>query len=421
MAAEEELHSWKEIARHLGVSVRTAQAWEHVRALPVQRLRGPRGRVSASVAELDAWRANEVARPTTVVESNGFESGQPVKDDPANTPAESPRGRPLGRFLLGVPLVAAAVVLATFLRGLPGSPTAYRVESNAFVALDSHSRESWRKPFPSLCTECYTHRELVWMGELDGERAVLFAAVSSRREDQPVLVCYTAGGRERWRFTPGRTVHTRAESFQPPFGVSRFLVGRFGREGKMGILVTGFHYLYYPCQVALLSTDGRVLREYWHSGHLNHAIVLDGGTRVLLGGVNNAAKAATLVSLDPDTMNGASVEQDLDYQLEGFAPGAELARLIFPRSDLNKRLEPYVIMDSLWKRGEEVTALINQRLPPRSADLYYHFNLDLTLRTMVVGSGFEQNHAELFANRVLDHGLNPGEIGELRQLRVVGR
>ena len=42
------------------------------------------------------------------------------------------------------------------------------------------------------------------------------------------------------------------------------------------------HDLYYPSQVVLLAPDGRLLHEYWHSGHLNHlqAADLDGNGRI---------------------------------------------------------------------------------------------------------------------------------------------
>jgi hypothetical protein len=50
------LASWKEIAHYLGVNVRTAQKWEAERALPINRVAGPRSRVSAESASLDAWK-----------------------------------------------------------------------------------------------------------------------------------------------------------------------------------------------------------------------------------------------------------------------------------------------------------------------------------------------------------------------------
>lgn len=50
------LTSWKEIAHHLGVNVRTAQKWERIRALPVHRVGGAKSRVSADSATLDTWK-----------------------------------------------------------------------------------------------------------------------------------------------------------------------------------------------------------------------------------------------------------------------------------------------------------------------------------------------------------------------------
>lgn len=51
-----QLTSWKEIAHHLGVNVRTAQKWERERGLPVHRASGARGRVSADTGALDTWK-----------------------------------------------------------------------------------------------------------------------------------------------------------------------------------------------------------------------------------------------------------------------------------------------------------------------------------------------------------------------------
>jgi hypothetical protein len=54
--SEHELTSWKEIATHLGINVRTAQRWERERRLPVRRLPGGRGRVATTITALDAWQ-----------------------------------------------------------------------------------------------------------------------------------------------------------------------------------------------------------------------------------------------------------------------------------------------------------------------------------------------------------------------------
>ncbi len=54
--ALQQLMSWKEIARHLHVAVRTAQAWEREKGLPVLRMIGKKGHVIADPVELDRWK-----------------------------------------------------------------------------------------------------------------------------------------------------------------------------------------------------------------------------------------------------------------------------------------------------------------------------------------------------------------------------
>ena len=61
MNGAEQLDSWKQIARYLKRSVRTARRWEHGQGLPVHRALGG---VFARKGELDAWReAQERPRP----------------------------------------------------------------------------------------------------------------------------------------------------------------------------------------------------------------------------------------------------------------------------------------------------------------------------------------------------------------------
>ena len=414
-----ELSSWKEIAAYLGVSIRTAQEWERTRNLPVHRLPGPRGRVAVSVEELHRWQHPADPAPVAVEDL-------PVPDEPAPEPAPelAPAGRRPGRWWLvaaGLLAVVLLLVAVAVWRLMPGDPSSYQIVGNRFVVFDDRGRECWHKDFPSLAASNYALWQLVWIGDLDGARNVVFAVTPEKPDGASVLICYAANGAERWRFSPGRAVRTRSEHFQASFNVHHVTAGPFGRDGHTRILVNNQHYLYYPCQLALLDTHGQMVREYWHSGHLRYLLVADGGRRVMLAGVNNAAKSATLVTLDPDTMDGASREEDADYQLLGFKQGTELRRLVFPRSDINRRTEAYVYVEEFWQRDGDITVVAGHRSPPNDASVYYHLRPDLTLREMVAGSGFEKAHAALFAAHVLDHPLRPEELGELRAIRESGR
>ena len=49
------LHSWKEIAAHVGMGLRTVQRYERLFGMPVRRHAGSRSAVFAFAGELDAW------------------------------------------------------------------------------------------------------------------------------------------------------------------------------------------------------------------------------------------------------------------------------------------------------------------------------------------------------------------------------
>ena len=67
------LRSWKEIARHLGASVRTVQRWEHEFRLPVRRLEPKRGAaVFAFTTELESWMRARSQTQVPLVEDSYF-------------------------------------------------------------------------------------------------------------------------------------------------------------------------------------------------------------------------------------------------------------------------------------------------------------------------------------------------------------
>ena len=67
------LRSWKEIARHLGTSVRTVQRWEGELRLPVRRIEARRGAVVfAYPAELDTWARTRSHTRAPLVEDSYF-------------------------------------------------------------------------------------------------------------------------------------------------------------------------------------------------------------------------------------------------------------------------------------------------------------------------------------------------------------
>ena len=77
------------------------------------------------------------------------------------------------------------------------------------------------------------------------------------KRDSIPLLCLDARGRELWRFMPGSTVRRGAAVAAPPYIVRQFMVFDSGR-----ILVTSHHHHSSAAQIALLDSQGKVLREY---------------------------------------------------------------------------------------------------------------------------------------------------------------
>ena len=411
-----ELSSWKEIAAYLGVGLRTAQLWEQERSLPVHRLPGGRGRVFARTAELDAWKRSG-GLPTT---------SESAAAAPAPLAITTGAGHIWARSLWslgGVAVLGLAFLTAHY---CPGKPSACRIEHNTLIVVDAQGRECWRKTFPYALMEA-NFPELAsldtWIGDLDGDgrNELLFAPhpLTGAQESTP-LICYDSRGVERWQFVNRRRVRTSTEEFAPVFGLARFLVTPRGKGLSNVILAATTHALYYPSQVVLLAPDGKLLREYWHSGHLNHlqAAALDGNgrTEFILAGINNARHAATLVILDEDHFAGASQEPEApDHQFLGFPPGSERKRIIFPRSCLNTTFDPYNPVASLSVNYGEIVLQTMELIGP-GAGIFHHLSYDLRQHRAVISDSYRVEYQRAKAAGQLSASCTPDSLPDLRIL-----
>ncbi len=145
----------------------------------------------------------------------------------------------------------------------------------------------------------------------DGRLEFFFRyATASETRIRHVLHCFGDRGDLKWKFLPGRKVRDRNQEFTPVYFVNNahFLPARGGTAPRL--VVSSKHSVHYPDQVAVLDGRGRVLGEHWHSGHLLAVETADlngnGEEEIILAGVNNGYRQATLVVLDPRRVGGAS-------------------------------------------------------------------------------------------------------------------
>lgn len=393
-----DLSSWKEIAAYLGVSVRAAQSWERDRGLPVRRLPGGRGRVFASVADLDTWKRSGDGAGILLELATSPVAATPV--------LVVPKAGRRALLALLVVLVLALALGARFLR--PVDPVSCRLEPHSLVVMDGDGHVLWHRVFPYELTEVLSPNPGLsssWVGDLagDGHAEVLFYPRGTLPAGgSPPLICYAPSGRERWRFVPSRRVATRTASFEPVYMVSQFVVGRVRPNGPLRIVVASSHYLHAPSQIALLDADGHVLREYWHYGQLNHLAMADlngdGKSEIYAAGISNAWNAATLVVLDPETFGGASQESEHpDAQLLGFPPARELARIILPRSCLNRERHQYNGVNELYAQDGTITVDTGEMFGNGISfgSVIHHFNGTLTSHRVTISDGYANEYGKV--------------------------
>jgi hypothetical protein len=404
------LSGWKAIASYFGVEPRTAQRWASLHGLPVQRYPGQKGRVFALPEELDRWRL--------------------TGEGPAAMTASAARGRfapwlPAG-IVAGLLLAAGVGFGYRYFYAFTAVPHDMRVEGGNLVVLDEANRELFRRSF-----EIDPDAEglpdgsppfLIQDVDGDGGLEFLFRYHPRVRHTLPGrLICFSNTGKIKWEFTPGRRISfDEGKRSTSLYSVALVRVVPTSKR----ILVSGINSPNWPCQVALLSSQGRLLGEYWHSGHLTSAAVADvdgdGRDEGLFCGVNNPKAAATLVVLDLERLAQARPSAASDgLNLPAPPPGLVKKALLFGKSCLSQRFAPFnravrltVIPDGLLVRVAEGSGLDDPAL-------IYQLDRNLGFTRVTTTTEFLSRHQELFTLRKLDHPFTERELAPLQKIAVL--
>lgn len=404
-----ELNSWKEIAGHLGVTVRTAQRWELEKGLPVRRLPGERARVLANAADLDRWKqtATELPRP-----GNG--------------------ARPLKWYagiLAGVIVLGAAVFAARNTSWWPLSdPASFRWQDRLLTVSDKDERELWTHQFPALPSttfyEARPARDIVAFTDLDGNGAaetVFLYSPGDRSINASGLYCFSNSGKLRWRYTTPHTLVSHGEEFRPPFHIRGFrVVPSPHHPHQKYIVYSEAHHWSHPCHVALLDSNGRPAGEYLHSGHLEVVETLDldgdGVDEILLSGVDQERSQAVLVVLDlkkllaagPLTASGA-------ITIPSGLTGMERAVVYFPRTSLNRKFERFNYAYQISLNDGRITVYAREyRMRHPHSFMIYVLNRDLSVYSVTPSDTILNVYREMNAFGQLRELLDRDEVQRLR-------
>jgi hypothetical protein len=337
-----------------------------------------------------------------------------------------------------VPVLIAALMVIRILM-TDSRPQSGRLEGSTLIITNAKGQELWRKNFPAgFWNEYYEHRlgslgygqsepRRMWFGDLEGKGhsdvLFLYHPGASPLSHSTILICYSDHGKEKWHWTPGREL-PELQGAPPIFRIDGFAVLDGKHEAHPRIVVSSSHILWYPQQIAILNADGKLLSEYWHSGHLYNLTVADldgdGREQVIATGISNGYRQATLIVLDPDHLAGASYEPARpDLQIHGMGIAHERLRLLFPRSDLNRA-------SSLYNQAQEPNVL-DGRIEVAVLEcqqiarcvILYQFDSAFHLLSAVADDQFRGAHTEFYLRNKPSHQFNEEEEAEFRKVRCL--
>jgi len=369
--------------------------------------RAPSGNGHQEARWIDAALREEAA-----AEATSESTPQSLPDTAPSAAHTNFRGRN-GVAIVIATCLALLIVLSSlmFIPIAHKQPQSARLDGTVLRVMDARGKQLWSKSFPQgFRTDSYYKKDSgppVWFADLEGEGhvSVLFAYAPAAGEPlrSSTLICYSDRGKEKWRWTPGRDLPELSGN-PAVFLTTALVVLKATPKRPLRIAVASFDP-WWPSQIAILDSDGRIVSEYWHSGMLSHLALVDfspdGGQRVAATGVANGYDhQATLVVLNPDRLSGASAEVLPAFQIHGMGMAQEELRLLFPRSDLNvaslfpfnDAIEPVVHDGKLRLTVQECPA-------PKGCPVLYEFDRKYHLLSVSLGSDeFRSAHDHFYHN-----------------------
>jgi len=413
------LTSWKQIADFLGVSERTAQTWEEERGLPVKRLAGSRGRVSANRADLERWMKANIK--------------------PAPWYASLIFLRYYATIMTGLFLLAVGALIGIRLaENRLGAPADCRLDYQTLIVTDSGGRELWRWPAEApFNMESYSPNtsaglRKAWFGKFnqgDRETFTVFPYYPITVDKTGgSLICFSQRGDVKWRYNFDKSVSDLEQTYPPTYVVGDYHVAPVKAGGSNVVFVTSHHTYGDPNRFVIFDGDGKVLGDYWHSGHLINLEVedvdRDGVNEIFLGGVNNGLHRAILLVLDPRNVHGAFIQPAGDkFQLQGFDAGTQIATILFPRTCINKRLQSNTVF-KLSVLPDWIKVDVMEVGGDASSVVLYMFDRNLTPKQVIISDRLKNLHGEMRSRRELDHDFSEAEVDELARnivIRKIGK
>lgn len=405
-ALSKELTSWKEIATHLQVSVKTAQRYEAEKGLPVSRVGT---RVTIGLSELEAWRNTQ--------KRGGWMSDVRFLR------------RALTAMLAFVALLLTGGAIL-WLRNLPGKPVSVISEGSTLYIKDAAGRTIWTHSFPiPFAPGMADPLTAFGLHDLDGDGKSETVGVWQHLQRDNAgwsVQCFEADGRLRWDLNMEDRIRTlRGQELGPPYVVRDVLVFDSPEsDGTKWTAMLFVHVADVPSTLVVVDRTGRRRGQYWHSGHLNALELFDadgdGTLEIVAGGVRHGAEQAVLVAFEPARVGGANAMPDGHPRtILDKGPGTEKLTGYFARSEVSKKSNLFNYVYQLKIVNGRLVAGVYERLAPPEGYLQYEFEPGLQLLGISLSVAFLHAHQiEEMRNR-FDETFPERDVARLkREFRI---
>lgn len=366
------LNGWKEIADHIGVSVRSAQRSETEAGLPVRRIRTATGKiVYAEPDEIDDWRRQIDAKPTAATSNDSTNDGEPpVTTVSPTTSAIWPVSTSIFQNRAARTVGIGAAIVLGFAFGLAAgrqrtvdrNAVQFRLLGRSLEALNGDGAIVWSYVFDRDVSSPPVARRPVQTIDLngDGRQELIVSVRPSIGGDvasaSDAVYCFTRGGALKWSVIPDQTITFGDRTFGPPWvfeGMAR------STSGPPRLWLSFSHHTWWPGFILEVSRTGQVTMRYVQDGYLRALAhrVTPTGAFLVLAGLSHRLSGGTLVFLGDDDAAATFPSEGVEgYRCLACPAGVPARILAFPANAITRDESLYPWFVSLTPRGPQLEA-----------------------------------------------------------------
>ena len=409
---EDLLSSWKEIAAYLDCGERTCRRWEKKYGLPVYRIDpDSKARVYSYKDELDKWLRERINSKST-------HQNQIRRHFWLNKKIY------LSLFIIFFGILSIAFVIIK--KSRTPNPANFKIKNSELIVLDQKGKELWRydtgikdlldeneyrshfqirrnnsnPPFdvllPFLIIDDINH---------DEKKEILFCTHTQDRYGGGILFCFNHNGDLLWDFKAGRKIKFGQQEYSSDFWVRGFEICDLDDNGNHEIILIAHALHFFPTILVVLNINGKILGEYWNSGHLGGMAFFDlngnGNKEIIAIGQNNEYAKACIIVFDSNQLKGSSPQINSKYKCDDLTSGSEIFYILLPRTDLD-------ILESPAECVKNIYIQDNRQILAEThvSGIYFRFDCNLNLQGVRLSHAFERLHKKLLLEVKIKSELN---------------